>query len=67
MPLAQISLRRGESGACLAAIRHGIYTALRETFGAPENDRFMLVTQHEADAFDYSPVYLKIARSNDLV
>jgi 4-oxalocrotonate tautomerase len=27
----------------------------------------MLVTQHDADEFDYSPVYLNIARSDDLV
>jgi 4-oxalocrotonate tautomerase len=67
MPLAQISRRRGKSSAYLAAIRDGIYTALRETFDVPENDRFMLVTQHGVDEFDYSPTYLNIARSDDLV
>jgi phenylpyruvate tautomerase PptA (4-oxalocrotonate tautomerase family) len=33
----------------------------------PEDDRFMLVTQHDAEEFDYSPRYLGIARSDDLV
>lgn len=67
MPLARISLRRGKSAAYLAAIRDGIYAALRETFDVPENDRFMLISQHDADEFDYSPTYLNIARSDDLV
>ena len=67
MPLARISLHRGKPAAHLAAIRDGIYAALRETFDVPENDRFMLITQHDADEFDYSPSYLNIARSDDLV
>ena len=67
MPLVRIALRRGKSPAYLAAIRDGIYAAMRETFDVPENDRFMLVTQHDADEFDYSPRYLGIVRSDDLV
>ena len=67
MPLARISLRRGKSAAHLAAIRDAICAALRETFDVPEDDRFMLVTQHDAEEFDYSPRYLGIARSDDLV
>ncbi len=34
---------------------------------ASEDDRFMMVTRHDADEFDYSPSYLNIARSDDLV
>lgn len=67
MPLARISLRRGKSAAYLSAILDGIYAALRETFDVPQDDRFILVTQHDADEFDYSPHYLGIARSDDLV
>jgi 4-oxalocrotonate tautomerase len=33
----------------------------------PENDRFILVGQHDAEEFDYDPGYLGIARSDDLV
>ena len=67
MPLVRISLRRGKSPAYLAAIRDGIYAAMHETFDVPEDDRFMLVTQHDAEEFDYAPRYLGIARSDDLV
>jgi len=65
MPLVRISLRRGKSSAHIAALRHSIYQAMRETFNVPENDCFILVSQHDADEFD--PNYLGIARSNDLV
>ena len=67
MPLVRIALRRGKSAAYLAALRNGIYRAMREAFDVPENDRFILVSQHEADEFDYDPGYLGIARDDDLV
>jgi len=67
MPLVRISLRRGKSPGHIAALRHGIYQAMRETFNVPENDRFILVSQHDADEFDCDPNYLGIARSDDLV
>jgi 4-oxalocrotonate tautomerase len=67
MPLVRIDLRRGKSPAYLKAVRNGVYAAMRESFNVPENDRFMLVHQHDADEFDYDPGYLDIARSDDLV
>lgn len=67
MPLVRIALRPGKSPAHLAALRNGVYQAMRETFNVPENDRFILVSQHDADEFDCDPNYLGIARSDDLV
>jgi phenylpyruvate tautomerase PptA (4-oxalocrotonate tautomerase family) len=67
MPLVRIALRRGKSAAHLAALRDGIYRAMRETFDVPENDRFILISQHDADEFDCDLGYLGIARSDDLV
>jgi phenylpyruvate tautomerase PptA (4-oxalocrotonate tautomerase family) len=67
MPLVRIALRRGNSPAQLAALRHGIYQAMRETFDVPENDRFILVSQHDDAEFDCDPNYLGIARSDGLV
>src|ERR1044071_4382458 len=40
---------------------------MRETFDVPEDDLFMTVTQHEEEDFVYSPSYLGIDRSPDLV
>lgn len=67
MPFVRIDLRRGKSSAHLAAIRDGIYQAMRETSDVPENDRFMVIHQHETDEFDCDRGYLDIARSDDLI
>jgi 4-oxalocrotonate tautomerase len=67
MPLAHISMRRGKSAAYRHAILDGIYLALRETFNVPEEDRFMTITQHDETDFSYSPIYMGIDRSDDLV
>jgi len=67
MPLVRISLRRGKSPQHIAAIRNGIYRAMIEAFDVPQNDRFILVHQHDADEFDYDPSYLDIPRTDDLV
>jgi 4-oxalocrotonate tautomerase len=65
MPLARISLRRGKSAAHLAAIRDAICAALRETFDVPEDDRFMTISEHDAEDFNYG-AFPGIARSDDL-
>ena len=67
MPLTHIALRRGKPAAYRQAILDGVYAAMRETFNVPEDDRFMTITQHEADEFLYSRSYLGIERSDDLV
>lgn len=67
MPLVRISLRRGKPAAHLAALRSGVYQAMRETFGVPEDERFILIHQHDLEEFDCDPHYLGIERSDDLV
>ncbi len=67
MPLTRLSLRRGKPAAYRRAILDGVYTAMRETFAVPENDRFMTVSEHDAADFLFGDSYLGIARSDDLV
>jgi phenylpyruvate tautomerase PptA (4-oxalocrotonate tautomerase family) len=67
MPLARIELRRGKPPAYRKAICDSVYRALRETFNVPENDRFLIVSEHEADNFVHADTYLGIAYSDDLV
>jgi phenylpyruvate tautomerase PptA (4-oxalocrotonate tautomerase family) len=67
MPLVRIDLRRGKSPAYKKAICDGIYQALRETFNVPENDRFMIVNEHDAGNFDHAETYLGLSYSDDLV
>jgi 4-oxalocrotonate tautomerase len=67
MPLVRIDLRHGKSEAYRRALCDGIYRAMRETFNVPENDRFMIVTEHAAANFVYAEAYLDIAHTDDLV
>src|SRR5262245_33490673 len=67
MPFTRISLRRGKTPAYRKAIMNGLYLAMRETFNVPEDDRFMVVTEHDAEDFSYGETYLGIQRSDDLV
>jgi 4-oxalocrotonate tautomerase len=67
MPLVRVDLRRGKAAAYRKAICDGIYRAMREAFNVPEDDRFILVNEHEADNFNYAQSYLGIAHTDDLV
>ena len=67
MPLVRIDLRKGKSAAYKKAIGDAIYRAMRETFVVPDEDRFMVVTEHDDDSFFYSKTYLNIERTDDLV
>jgi 4-oxalocrotonate tautomerase len=67
MPLTRVSLRKGKPPAYRKAICESLYLAMRETFDVPEGDRFMTVSEHDADDFVYGADYLGIRRSDDLV
>ena len=67
MPLVRVSLRRGKSDDYKKAIGDGVYKAMREVFNVPEQDRFVVVSEHSESEFQFSKTYLDIARSDDLV
>src|SRR5471030_3168003 len=67
MPLVRVALRQGKSAAYKQAIGDGIYKAMRETFAVPEEDRFVIVSEHSESELQFSRTYLDIARTDDLV
>ncbi|HTV33915.1 MAG TPA: tautomerase family protein [Methylocella sp.] len=67
MPLTRVSLLKGKPPEYRKAILDGLYQAMRDSFGVPEGDRFMLIDECEKGNFDYSEDYLAIARNDDLV
>ena len=67
MPLTRISLRQGKPETYKRAVMDQLYEAMRESFDVPEDDRFMIVTEHDAASFTFGRHYLDIARSDDLV
>lgn len=67
MPLVRISLRKGRSAADRRAIADGVHRAMVATIDVPADDRFQVITEHEADALVVDANYLGIARSDGFV
>jgi 4-oxalocrotonate tautomerase len=67
MPLLHISLRAGKPESHRQAIFDGVYGAMRETFNVPEDDQFMVITEHDAANFRYGASYLGVERSDEIV
>ena len=67
MPLVRISLIKGKSREHIRAISDGIHRGLMEAYGAPEDDKFHLVHQHERDELISDADYLGLHRTDDIV
>ena len=66
MPFVRIDLRRGKSAAYRQEIGRVVYAALLAV-GVPQNDRFQVISEHEATDFVFDPDYLGVHRTDDLV
>lgn len=66
MPLVRIDLLKGKNAAYRQEIGRVVYEAL-VAVGVPVNDRFQVITEHEAADFLFAPDYLGIHHSEDLV
>jgi 4-oxalocrotonate tautomerase len=67
MPMVRIELLKGYSTAERKSIGDCVQRAMTETLGVPERDRFQVITEHEADGFDFNRSYLDIDRSDRFV
>jgi phenylpyruvate tautomerase PptA (4-oxalocrotonate tautomerase family) len=67
MPLVRISLLQGKSPEYRKKIGDVVHRAMVETINCPPLDRFQLITEHARDNFLYSPVYLDIPHSENLI
>lgn len=67
MPLTRVALVKGKPPEYRKAILDGLYQAMREAFGVPEEDRFMTIDEYDKSNFLYGANYLGIARDDDLV
>ena len=66
MPLVRVDIRKGKDASYRQAIGRAVYEAL-VSVGAPKNDRFQVIAEHDAGNFLFDPDYLGIHRSDDLV
>ena len=67
MPLVRIDLARGKPAEYRRAIAAVVYSAIIDVLGAPEGDRFIVITEHEDGQIDVSPEYLGIEHTPDVV
>lgn len=66
MPLVRIDLKRGKPESYRQAIGRQVHRALVEIAKVPELDRFQVISEH-ADGLAYSPTYLDIPHTDDIV
>ena len=66
MPLVRIDLRKGKDSEYRQRVGQVVYDAMRSV-GVPENDRFQVIQEHDANGLVYDPDYLGIARTDDFI
>jgi 4-oxalocrotonate tautomerase len=66
MPLVRIDVRKGKDAAYRQEIGRVVYHALVGA-GVPNDDRFQVISEYDADSFLFDPDYLGIHRSENLV
>jgi phenylpyruvate tautomerase PptA (4-oxalocrotonate tautomerase family) len=67
MPLVRISLQEHHQEAVRQAISDAVHQAMVDTINIPANDRFQIISSHQADELIADPTYLDVARSDDVV
>jgi len=67
MPLVRIDLVRGKPAAIRKRIGEIVYTAMREVINVPENDKFQVITQHDAEELNVADSYLGNSYSADII
>ena len=67
MSLVRIDLARGKPPGYRHAIADVIYTAMTGVLNVPNDDRFMVITEHDQADLVISPEYLGIGHTADVV
>ena len=67
MPLVRIDLIRGKPAAFRKRIGEIIYTAMSDVINVPENDKFQVITQHDAEELNVADSYLGNSYSADII
>lgn len=67
MPLVRISAIRGKTAAPLPRVGDAVHRALVQHFGVPADDRFQVLSEHDAGALVYDADYMGGPRSDGLV
>ena len=66
MPFVRIDLRKGKDAAYRQEIGRAVYEALVGV-GVPKDDRFQVISEHDAESFRFDSDYIGIHRTDELV
>ena len=67
MPLVRIDIIKGRTAAQRRRLGDAVHRALVEALGIPAQDRFQVITEHEANELVYDRDYLGIKRTDGIV
>jgi 4-oxalocrotonate tautomerase len=67
MPLARIDFRKGKPSDFGGKVGEIVYRTMVEIINVPEKDIFQVIAEHDADGLIYSPDYLNIQRTDDVI
>ena len=67
MPFTRVDLLKGKSAEYRQTIADVCYDGLINAMGAPEGDRFTVISEHEKENFVYDKTFLNVDRTDDLV
>ena len=66
MPFVRIDLLRGKDSSYRSKLGQAVYDAL-SSIGAPENDRFQVIAEHDPNDLIFDRTYLGIDRGDNFV
>ena len=67
MPLVRIDLSKKYSESFAQAVGDIVYNVMREQINVPEDDKFQIVTRHDASEFNIPKSYLGIEYSEGII
>ena len=67
MPLVRIDLVKGKPAAHRKQIGEIIYNAMRQTINVPEDDKFQIISEHDADELNIADGYLGNSYTRDVL
>lgn len=67
MPFVRIDLARGKSPEFHATLGNIVYRAMVEAINVPENDKYIVIAEHEPTQMHVTPAYLGMTYTADIV
>ena len=67
MPFARIDLAKGKAAEYRAAVAEIVYQGIVGVLKAPDNDRFVVVHEHDPENFFWASTFLGVKKSPDVI